>query len=298
LKLLKGIALGLLGFLLFVDLPLLGLSYTLNRTLLSPDFIAAETAKIDISTMAGDLLKSLAPAQFQNYKGAIDNAVVDLKPWIDQQTATVTRAVFDYLAGNSDKFDVTISTAQIKQSLSDSFSKTFLQSPPADYTALPAAQKSQYLAKAQQQFVDSFPIPASVELNADSIGASNMDSLNTARTIYGYAHTANTVLIFLSIIFILLIVAVLRELKGITRALGVILTIDGVLGYAAFYILKPTVSGLVPLSDLPEQVQAWVPVFINDVFSPAGIFFLVTLIVGLILLVSSFFFGKTKQVTR
>ena len=58
---LKGLALGLLGFLLFVSLSTLGLAITLNQTILNPDFVVAEMDKLDASSLIKDMIQLPSP---------------------------------------------------------------------------------------------------------------------------------------------------------------------------------------------------------------------------------------------
>jgi hypothetical protein len=55
-NLLKGLALGLLSFLLFLSLYVFGLALTLNYTLLNPDFAISEVDRLDIPLLAEEFL--------------------------------------------------------------------------------------------------------------------------------------------------------------------------------------------------------------------------------------------------
>ena len=57
-KLLKGLALSLLSFLLFLSLSTFGIVLTLNYTILNPDFIVSELNQLDVSSMIKDLFSS------------------------------------------------------------------------------------------------------------------------------------------------------------------------------------------------------------------------------------------------
>ena len=51
-KLLKALALGVLGFLLFFSLSIFGVAFTLNSTVLNPKFVTSELNKLDMSSLA------------------------------------------------------------------------------------------------------------------------------------------------------------------------------------------------------------------------------------------------------
>ena len=56
-KFLKGLALSLLSFLLFLSLSAFGFVLALNYTLLDPDFIVTEVDKIDIPSLVEPLIE-------------------------------------------------------------------------------------------------------------------------------------------------------------------------------------------------------------------------------------------------
>ena len=62
-KVLKGFALGLLGFILFLSLTALGLAIMLNSTVLNADFVVSEVNKVDISSLANDYINQVPPDQ-------------------------------------------------------------------------------------------------------------------------------------------------------------------------------------------------------------------------------------------
>ena len=60
-KLLKGLAIGLLSFLLFLSLTIFGILFLLNQTILNPGFVAAEINKLDVPLLAEELLSEQIP---------------------------------------------------------------------------------------------------------------------------------------------------------------------------------------------------------------------------------------------
>jgi len=55
-KFLKGLALFILGSLLFPSLSIFGIVFMLNQTILNPDFVVSQVNKLDIASIAGDML--------------------------------------------------------------------------------------------------------------------------------------------------------------------------------------------------------------------------------------------------
>ena len=60
-KILKGLALGLLSFLLFLSLSVFGFALTLNYTLLNPDFTIYEVDRLNIPSLAEEWLGEQIP---------------------------------------------------------------------------------------------------------------------------------------------------------------------------------------------------------------------------------------------
>ncbi len=59
-KVLKGMALGLVGFFLFVALIILGLAFTVNSTILNPQFVLNEVEKLDVTAVAQQIVNRAA----------------------------------------------------------------------------------------------------------------------------------------------------------------------------------------------------------------------------------------------
>jgi len=55
-KILKGLALGLLSFLLFLSLSIFGILFLLNQTILNPNFISSELDKLDVAALVVEVI--------------------------------------------------------------------------------------------------------------------------------------------------------------------------------------------------------------------------------------------------
>ncbi len=100
-KVLKGLALSILGFLLFASLSLLGLVIPLNLTIMNPDFVIGELGKLDTASLVKDQLRTMAggqvPVEFQSLVGpVIDSAYVKLEPWVKKQVNNGIYHFYDY----------------------------------------------------------------------------------------------------------------------------------------------------------------------------------------------------------
>ena len=100
-KILKGLAIGLLSFLLFLSLVALGLAFMLNSTIFNPDFVVSEVDKLDVTSLAGELISEQIPEE--EFPGELRATLVDtitkLEPQVKEQVNAATYSIFDYLLG-------------------------------------------------------------------------------------------------------------------------------------------------------------------------------------------------------
>jgi hypothetical protein len=287
-KFLKGMALGFVGFFLFVSLLVLGFLFTLNVTILNPDFIITEVGKLDITEVLRTYIKDELPDLDRNYVSALDSTLVQEKTWINQQTKQIVNTSYSYLSGDTDLLQFDISLGEVKQNLTNNLVSSILQSPPQEYQRLVPQDKEVYLLNLKQQIQDAIPSNYTLEINAGTIGADGMNVLQKAREVIGYFKTAFIFLICFVVLMILLIILIERRVRGIFRVLGIVLLIDGVLGILTYFILKLEIPALMQPAGMPAQIASWLPVVINDFLSPWGLFSLIVLLAGGICLTASF----------
>jgi len=60
---LKGLAVSLLSFLLFLSLSAFGLAIMLNSTILNPDFVTSQLDRLDISSLAEEIINEQNPEE-------------------------------------------------------------------------------------------------------------------------------------------------------------------------------------------------------------------------------------------
>ena len=81
----KGIALGLAGFLLFAALSMFGLVLTINVTLLNSSFTYGEIQKLNIPAVVHELVAESTPSGEKYFISGIDKAISDIKPWLQSR---------------------------------------------------------------------------------------------------------------------------------------------------------------------------------------------------------------------
>jgi hypothetical protein len=99
-KFLKGLALTLLGFLLFVSLNLFALVTELNMTALSPSFVSKEAARLNLTSVVSDVVQIQGgDASSAQMKQTIVDTLQKLEPEIDKQLTALIYSVYDYMLG-------------------------------------------------------------------------------------------------------------------------------------------------------------------------------------------------------
>jgi len=100
-KFLKGLALSLLSFLLFLSLSVFGLMFMLNNTILNPDFVTTQLDNLDVSSLTEEVLsEQVSRGEFPEELGtAIVNTFTKLEPLIKEQVGVATHSIYDYLLG-------------------------------------------------------------------------------------------------------------------------------------------------------------------------------------------------------
>jgi hypothetical protein len=158
-KILKGLALSLLSFLLFLSLSIFGLAFMLNKTLLDPDFVTAELDRLDTSSLMREFI-SLSiqfPPETLYITETINKTITDLEPWMREQLNIATYASYDYFLGNSQSLNLVIPLEPVTESFRDNLWQAFLASPPPELQSMPPAVKERYFNELYQQLADNIP---------------------------------------------------------------------------------------------------------------------------------------------
>jgi len=289
-KFLKGLALSLLSFLLFLSLSIFGLALTLNYTILNPDFVVSTLNRLDISSLAGEFLSQQIHQQIPQGEPrlaeVLDDTIADLEPWIKEQASTVTYSSYDYLMGRSQSLSVTISLEPVKESLRDNLREAFLQSPPPELKGLPPAEVERYFDEFYQGLTRE--IPSTFEFNESSLSPEVLTRLEQAKQGISYFQLGYKALIGFILLLILGIILINREVKGATRGLGITFITYGVLEYGGIFAAKYFAGAQLPQLGIPESLQAQLPQLIGDFLAPLEMFSIGIGIAGVVLLIVSF----------
>jgi hypothetical protein len=294
-KILKGMALGFVGFFLFISLPFLGILISLNTTLLNPDFIVKEIYKLDITEIVRDYINTELPPEASAYSSAIDDTLTQEKPWINQQINLIVHHAYDYLLGNIDELKFNVDLEEVKVNVSNNIINSIQNNPPADFQKLSSQEKALYLSDLKKQIQDNVPSNYEININEELIGQDGVNALLQVKNILGILRISFWILIIMILVFIFLIILIQKEIRGSIRTLGVIFLIDGILCGISYFVLKILILLYLSAFNLPLNINSWITVFINDLFCPWGVYSLVIAVLGLAGLVVSFFIKGNPQ---
>jgi len=290
-KFLKAFGLAILGLLLFLSLSFFGLVLTINQTFLNPEFVVSQVDRLDIASLAGDMLSQQVPPEVEQFMGemvseVVDDTIADLEPWMKQQAREVTYSIYDYLEGRSQHLSLVISLEPVKESLRDNLREAVLESPPPELAGFSPDLIESYLDTFYQQ------IPSTFELNEASLSPQVMAQLEQAKQFIGYSNIGYQALIGFILLLILLIIVINRQVRGSTRGLGTTFLSCGALSYIGVLVTKNIAGTQLTQLDMPVYLQAWIPQLLADTLAPLEIYSIGLVAVGVVLLVVSFVYKR------
>jgi len=291
-KILKGLAISLLSFLLSLSLIIFGLAFMLNSTILNPDFVVKEVDRLDMSSLAGEILSKQIPAEGEFMTESLDDVIADLEPWIKEQASLAIYSGYEYLLGESQSLSLVISLEPMKEKLRDSLWQAFQQSPPPELAGLPPAQVEQYFNEFYQEFSEQ--IPPTYELNESKLSPEVLTMLEQVRQAIGYFQLGYKALIGLILLLILGIILINRQVKRTTRGIGITFLTCGVIEYAGIFVTKRFAPTQIAQLDIPAYLRGWLPQFIDNFLAPLEMFSIGLLAGGVALLIVSFVY-KPRQ---
>ena len=289
-RVLKGLAVGILSFLLFLSLAIFGVAFTLNSTMLNPEFIVSEVDKIDVSSMTREIAEGQIggqlPEEMLFMKEAVYDIISEQEPWLKEQVNTAIYTSYDFLLGKSERLSLIISLEALKEGLRDSLWDVFTQAIPPQLAGLPPAQLEQYFDQYYQEFAAQ--IPSSLELNESQIPPEVMQQLIQARQYISYFQTGYFALIGFMVLLVLGIILIECNVRNITRGLGITFLTYGAVEFAGIFVARRFLPVSLPLADIPSSLQVWLLGLVNDIFVPLQNLSLGLLIGGVALVIVSF----------
>jgi len=289
----KGLILSFLGFLLFLSLSLFGLTFTLNNTILNPDFITSELDSLDISSLAEEFLGEEVSSQGEFILDYLDDVIADFEPWIKEQANAVIEPSYDYFLGESESLSVVISLESVKESLEATLKEAILQSPPPELAGLSPSEIEQHFDEVYQEI--SQQIPSTFELSQSSLSPEVLATLEQVRQYIGYVQLAYTALIGLILLLIAGIILINRQITKTARSIGITFLTCGGFGYGGIFAAKHFAPQQLSQFQIPSSLQAWIPQLLDDILAPLEMFSIGLLMCGIALTVVSFVYKRQSS---
>jgi hypothetical protein len=286
------------------------LANLLRRTLISSDFIVAVIDTMDGPQLAriiwekfGEEITQEIPLPEEAFPRLVDDLgelLTDLKPWIKEQVEYAAGPIADYLVGETESFNITISFEPVIDDLRGMLLGVFLDFPPDELEGLSPEELEQAFDAFWAEFagemlpttfqIDETVIGQDAPLKIASFTSEAETVLHQVREYVGYVRLAYILSIVVSALLIAGIVLIYRNVKGSTRTLGIVFLASGLVVLAVELIGK-NVGGeqmLRAMLDAPPQLQVWASQVLVDFLAPLqwlGIGFIAG---GIALLVVSF----------
>ena len=287
----------------------LDLALILKDTILNPEFAASLIDKFDISPLAEDLISEKideeAPEE-ADYLGLyldehLRDVITELEPWLKEQIRAATGPTVDYLLGESRSLSIVIPMEPVLEVLEDTLREAFLASPPAELAGL-------FFPELNQEFDKHFEalkqaMPETFEFDEDSLEMGRPENiaqaltdaeevLEEARHYIGYFQLGYKALIGFMVLLVVGIILISREVRDITRRLGIPCLIYGAIEYAGTFVAKYFIDKYLPQPDIPSSLQTWLTQFADNFLAPLEMFSLGLLITGIILTIVSFVYKR------
>jgi hypothetical protein len=295
-KFLKGLAVTIVGFLLFLSLSAWSTAFMLKQTLANPDFVVAEINKLDTAKlgkeMIGDQIKEQLPTDL-NLSGAIDEIFDEMAPWFKQEMNAVTYTIFDYLGGKTRHLSVDISLEPVKTTAENKIRQALVQSPPPEIAALPAAQQPQLIDQYVQQYVSQ--VPDNFSFTENSFPAQYHGIISYLKWAVTNLNLIFWGLIGLMVLWVLCLFALYRDVKGFSRSLASPLLSVGVLGFAGTWVTEHLILPQAGTSGLPPELGRWTTQFMVDVGAKMNVLYISLGVAGIILFLLSIFWRRKES---
>ena len=286
---LKGLALGLLSFLLVLSLSIFGVAFLLNQTILNPGFVSSEINKLDVPLLAEELLREQIREE-ELVAEVLSDTITNLEPWIQQQVTDGVYFSYDYLTGRSQSLSVVIPLDPVKESLKDNVEEVILQILPPELAGASPAQIELFLNELYSQ-IDEL-LPATFEISESSLPPDVLSTLEMVKQIISYFQVAYNLMIGLIVLLIVGIILIDRQIIGTTRKLGAILLPEGILMLVGVFVAKYLAGTQIAQFDIPTYLQEWLPQLVSDFVAPLLMLGIGLLVVGVALLTFSFVYKR------
>ncbi|MFC1900588.1 hypothetical protein ACFLYN_03240 [Chloroflexota bacterium] len=387
---LKNLVVGILCFLLFLSLSIFGIAYTINSTLLNPDFISNEIDRIPVSSLVqefvqiesppempeleetvhatiealepvvkerindtihavyarfpnevedielnellrenfltSDFISSVLeridiaeiarlfiteqfteeiPLEIENFDEYIEDAIIAAEPAIKAQLDAASGPIFDYILGMRQTLNVSISLDEVTDSIKDSIRQSLLDNPPPELATVPRELRMELFDAFYDEIAEMIPtsfaidnsvINSDIPDNVNEVLIQVKDGMEEAATYVSLFQTVYILLIAFMALLVIIIILILRDVRNITRRLGVPLITYGALQYVGIWVARLVSGGKINIPEvMPAFFEEWIYQLAENILKPVEIFSLVLLITGIVLVVVSYVYKRGEE---
>lgn len=285
-----------LTVLFFIILSVAVLVMTLSSTVLSFDFIKEELEETGTYSLAGewldenieDFVPGLGELElYQVFRDSLD------EEWLAEQVGGALDVISDYLDAERDTIEITLSIEGFKENMKIVLHDSVHESPPEGLKDLPEEQLDEYLEAAYGS-IDELPGEITVVVTDASKLAGLRDVPDVLRGVVA-------ILLLVTGLLAVLLLILHRFFLGSTpkvtcRFFGVLLFITGIFCFAIRMIVSNVGTARIESVDLPSPLTSDVVIQIaNDSLAPATTYSVLIMVVGVVLVVASFFLPGRKS---
>jgi hypothetical protein len=287
----------------------INLSQALGDSILNADFIISIINNTDLTPLLEQAIEDLIadgglPAG-TSYDEYVDDIAADIEPWAKEQVSILIPPAFDYLLGNSDTFEVTISLDDLKETLKSYLKQSFLSSPPAQYQGLSPAELGQEfdaLFKASADIPSTYTFDEELFVTEDGTSlaanlAATEQTLSDAREGIRLFNTAFMLLTVLILLLTGVIILIYRNVKASTLNLGLLSLIYGAGLMILYFASSKIIQDAIIQQDIASYpaISDWLIQISSGMLFPLQILFIAFLIIGVALLVISGIYHKRQN---
>lgn len=279
----------------------LDLNVVFGETILDPQLIYSLADRINWPSLADELVrKEIAKSggvnpTFSYLLDYIDDAAVKLDPWFKSTLRQVVPPVRDYLLGQTQTLNVSISLEEPAAALYTTLLDAFNRFPPPELAGLSAAQKQ--AAFNSFFFFELIPsLPAVIDIDSSLFSGEPQDlNQGFADLKTGLDRTKSYVndywLAFYGLILLIALLMgfaflILKRFSGWMLFIGVTLLVFGLSGFASAMVANSIITGI-DFGSVPAAIQLWLPGVIQDALKPFIYFSIGAGILGIVAIVIS-----------
>jgi len=222
---------------------------------------------------------------------------------IKQMIASSVGPAADYALGITSSLNLSYSIESILDDFKDNLFASVMASPPPELAHLSPALLEQALEDIWAQYFSD--IPVTLEIDEELIGydmqadvaqslSDAKDSLEEARDAIELFKMGYWITIAIIALFIAGIILLQRQVRGACRSLGIIFLIYGVFEYIGIIVVKGIADSQIPDADIPASLNSWITNLVSDTLNPLEMLAIGSIILGVILLVTSFLYKRQE----